>query len=300
MTEWAKWRRQPVRAPGRVRRVALVRGWWTTTRTATRVDRRGLQQGPRPMGDTTAGRRSAGYMPFGFHLLHVRWDAATLKGIVRRRWRRRCREGLAELGAGQPRPVRGSSLGPGMCSERASATMLLLTLRGAPTMYYGDELGMDWPRCPPGRVKFVEASRGSGPGSGADADPLGCEPSGRFHGTRVEEGVPVADPSPGRRVTAGDPGRCRGRRARRHRGVEAAALAEGSYRSGRWPGPDMSAAACGSRRVLVAARDRRRARRGSRCRARAGSRRRDHRRTGDAVGGRCDWRRSRAIVVSLD
>ena len=55
---------------------------------------------------------------------------------------------LAELGAGQPRPTAGRE--PSRARQARVAAMLLLTLRGTPTLYYGDEIGMQQVNDPPG------------------------------------------------------------------------------------------------------------------------------------------------------
>ena len=80
------------------------------------------------------------HMPFNFHLLHAKWDAPTVQGVVN--------AVVAALPPGawanwvlgnhdQPRIV--SRIG---AAQAPVAMTLLLTLPGAPTIYYGDELGM--------------------------------------------------------------------------------------------------------------------------------------------------------------
>ena len=59
---------------------------------------------------------------------------------------------LAELGARQPRPAAHRHAASGAAQARVAA-MLLLTLRGTPTMYYGDEIGMHDVPIPPERVQ---------------------------------------------------------------------------------------------------------------------------------------------------
>jgi alpha-glucosidase len=79
-------------------------------------------------------------MPANFHLLTTPWTADDVAELVERY------EGALPDGAwpnwvlgNHDRPRLATRLGPGQ--ERAAAT-LLLTLRGTPTLYYGDELGM--------------------------------------------------------------------------------------------------------------------------------------------------------------
>jgi alpha-glucosidase len=79
-------------------------------------------------------------LPFNFHLILAQWNSEVMAGVVR--------EYEAALPAGAwPNYVLGNHdqsrletrVGP---LQARAAAMLLLTLRGTPTMYYGDELGM--------------------------------------------------------------------------------------------------------------------------------------------------------------
>lgn len=79
-------------------------------------------------------------MPFNFHLLHTHWDAGPIRHLVSQY------ERLVPAGA-WPNWVLGNHDQPriatrlGRAQVRAAA-VLMLTLRGTPTMYYGDEIGM--------------------------------------------------------------------------------------------------------------------------------------------------------------
>lgn len=80
------------------------------------------------------------HMPFNFTLLYVPWDAAAVRDRIDEL------EGVLPEGA-WPSYVLGNHDEPRLATrfgpERARlAAMLLLTLRGTPTLYYGDELGM--------------------------------------------------------------------------------------------------------------------------------------------------------------
>ena len=78
----------------------------------------------------------AGELPPAEHAVGAARDRRARRALRGRAARRR----VAELGARQPRPAaRRDAARPGQ--ERAAA-YLLLTLRGTPTLYYGDELGM--------------------------------------------------------------------------------------------------------------------------------------------------------------
>jgi alpha-glucosidase len=87
------------------------------------------------------GRDLAGmHLPFNFSLLSTSWDAASIARLIA--------EYEAALPAGgwpnwvlgnHDRPRIGSRVGP---EQARIAAMLLLTLRGTPTLYYGDEIAM--------------------------------------------------------------------------------------------------------------------------------------------------------------
>ena len=89
------------------------------------------------------------HMPFNFSLVWSDWDAAAIRSRV---------EGLeaAIPPHGWPNYVLGNHdeqrlatrYGP---SEARAAAVLLLTLRGQPTIYYGDEVGLPETEIPPGR-----------------------------------------------------------------------------------------------------------------------------------------------------
>jgi alpha-glucosidase len=98
-------------------------------------------------------------LPSNMHLIATPWEPRALAGLVERY------ESLLPEGA-WPNWVLGnhdrsrvaSRLG---AAQARVAAMLLLTLRGAPTLYYGDELGMSDVEIPPERVAdpFAEAGR---------------------------------------------------------------------------------------------------------------------------------------------
>ena len=90
------------------------------------------------------------HLPFNFHLIFADWDAASIAALVER-YEAALPEGAWPnwvLGNhDQPRVA--SRVGPG---QARAAAMLLLTLRGTPTLYYGDEIGMEDVPVPPERV----------------------------------------------------------------------------------------------------------------------------------------------------
>ena len=90
-------------------------------------------------------------LPFNFSLLSARWDASVIADLIRRY------EALLPEGA-WPNWVLGIHDRPrivervGQAQARVAA-MLLLTLRGTPTLYYGDEIGMEQVAIAPDQVR---------------------------------------------------------------------------------------------------------------------------------------------------
>jgi alpha-glucosidase len=135
------------------------------------------------------------HMPFGFHLLHVGWDAATLRTVIGQV------EAALPDGA-WPNWVLGNHDQPRIANragpERSRvATMLLLTLRGAPTMYYGDELGMTDGVIPPDRLQDPWEARVAGLGRDPARTPMrwDASPNGGFTPEGVEPWLPLSNGS---------------------------------------------------------------------------------------------------------
>jgi len=107
-------------------------------------------------------------LPFNFELIATEWQAARIDRFVR--------DYEAALPAGaQPnwvlgnhdRPRIASRVGPQMARL---AAMLLLTLRGTPTLYYGDEIGMTDVPIPADEVQDPFEKNKSGMGLGRDPE----------------------------------------------------------------------------------------------------------------------------------
>jgi len=115
------------------------------------------------------GRDGAGLqLPFNFHLLSTPWRAADLADLIQRY------ESLLPPGAwpnwvlgNHDRTRLASRIG---LSQARVAAMLLLTLRGTPTLYYGDEVGMTDVPIPPERVQ--DPWEKNVPGFGLGRDPV--------------------------------------------------------------------------------------------------------------------------------
>jgi alpha-glucosidase len=106
-------------------------------------------------------------LPFNFQLLQSVWDAAVIANLI---------EGYESAlpQGGWPNWVLGNHDNPRVASRVGTdqariAAMLLLTLRGTPTMYYGDELGMLNVPIPANRVQ--DPFEKNVPGKGLGRDP---------------------------------------------------------------------------------------------------------------------------------
>lgn len=108
------------------------------------------------------------HLPFNFHLLSTPWDALSIATLVRQY------EAALPPG-GWPNWVLGNHDRSRLLSrvggigEARLAAMLLLTLRGTPTIYYGEEIGMDDVQIPPELVR--DPWERNVPGLGLGRDP---------------------------------------------------------------------------------------------------------------------------------
>jgi alpha-glucosidase len=108
------------------------------------------------------------HLPANFHLILTPWRAADLAALID------TYEGLLPAGA-WPNWVLGnhdrhriaSRVGP---AQARVAAMLLLTLRGTPTIYYGDEIGMHDVAIPPELVQDPQEKHEPGIGVGRDPE----------------------------------------------------------------------------------------------------------------------------------
>ena len=106
------------------------------------------------------------HLPFNFQLIHAPWNAEEIARMVQEY------EGLVPEGK-WPNWVLGnhdqhriaSRVGP---DQARIAAMLLLTLRGTPTLYYGDELGLMDVHIPPDKVHDPYEKKQPGLGLGRD------------------------------------------------------------------------------------------------------------------------------------
>jgi alpha-glucosidase len=106
-------------------------------------------------------------LPFNFQLLQAPWDARSIANLIDRY------ESALPVG-GWPNWVLGNHDNPRIASKVGAAQarvagLILLTLRGTPTMYYGDEIGMHNVPIPPDRVQ--DPLEKNVPGKGLGRDP---------------------------------------------------------------------------------------------------------------------------------
>lgn len=106
-------------------------------------------------------------LPFNFHLIQTEWSARCIANIVQ------TYEALLPTGAwpnyvlgNHDQPRLATRIGP---QQARVAAMLLLTLRGTPTLYYGDELGMEDVPIAPDQVQ--DPAEKNEPGKGRGRDP---------------------------------------------------------------------------------------------------------------------------------
>lgn len=136
---------------------------------------------------------SGAHLPFNFQLLRTRWDAANLARIIR--------EYEAALPPGAwPNWVLGNHDQPRLASrvgpEQARiGAMLLLTLRGTPTLYNGDELGLPDATIPSDAVRDPAEMRQPGLGLGRDPQRSPMVWTGDPHGgfSTAQPWLPLVD-----------------------------------------------------------------------------------------------------------
>jgi alpha-glucosidase len=110
---------------------------------------------------------SGAHLPFNFALIHTAWNAAAIANLINEY------ENLLPLG-GWPNWVLGNHDQPRIAARVGAAqarvaAMLLLMLRGTPTMYYGDELGLARVEIPPDLAQ--DPWERNEPGLGVSRDP---------------------------------------------------------------------------------------------------------------------------------
>ena len=144
------------------------------------------------------------HLPFNFQLIENAWDAASL--------RRTIADYEASLPPfGWPNWVIGSHDAPRIAArvgeaQARIAAMLLLTLRGTPTLYQGDEIGIGEVQIPPDRVRDPQDLRQPGLGIGRDRSrtPIPWDASAYAGFSTVDPWLPLNEDWHVRNVAAQD------------------------------------------------------------------------------------------------
>ncbi len=144
------------------------------------------------------------HLPFNFQLIETDWDAAKIGALITAY--------EASLPAhGWPNWVIGSHDAPRIAArigeaQARVAAMLLLTLRGTPTLFQGDELGIGQVDIPPDRVRDPQELRQPGRGLGRDRSrtPMPWDGSAHAGFSTSEPWLPLNPDWPARNVAAQD------------------------------------------------------------------------------------------------
>jgi alpha-glucosidase len=150
-----------------------------------------------PIPDLVAhyGRHDEFHLPFNFHLIHSQWNAAAVRNLIEEY------EGALPEDA-WPNWVLGNHdqhrfatrVGP---AQARMGMMLLLTLRGTPTVYFGDEIGMEDGHIPPDKIQDPAEINAPNLGLGRDPErtPMQWDgsPNAGFCPPEIEPWLPVAD-----------------------------------------------------------------------------------------------------------
>lgn len=148
------------------------------------------------------GERPGVHLPFNFQLVEAPWDAAMLRRMI-------ADYEAALPPRGWPNWVIASHDYPRIAAKLGEAqarvaAMLLLTLRGTPTLYQGDELGIGRVAIPPERVRDPKELREPGIGLGRDPSrtPMAWDRSPHAGFSSVEPWLPLHVDWPVRNVEA--------------------------------------------------------------------------------------------------
>jgi alpha-glucosidase len=135
---------------------------------------------------------SGAHLPFNFQLIQTAWNAHEIKMLVNEYEQALPAGGWPNWVLGNhDQPRIGARVGE---AQARVAAMLLLTLRGTPTMYYGDEIGLGRIDIPPDRVQDPWEKNEPGLGLGRDPErtPMQWDSSRHAGFTTSEPWLPLA------------------------------------------------------------------------------------------------------------
>jgi alpha-glucosidase len=141
-------------------------------------------------------------LPFNFHLILIDWKARAIASLIDRYEAALPPDGWPNWVLGNhDQPRLASRIGEG---QARVAAMLLLTLRGTPTMYYGDEIGMHNVEIAPEHVQdpFEKNVPGKGLGRDPERTPMQWDASAHAGFTSGEPWLPLAEDYPAVNVAA--------------------------------------------------------------------------------------------------
>ncbi len=133
------------------------------------------------------------HLPFNFQLILAPWDARHIAGLIDEYEAALPPKGWPNWVLGNHDQHRiASRVGP---AQARVAAMLLLTLRGTPTLYYGDEIGMHDVEIPLDRVQdpFEKNVPGIGMGRDPERTPMQWSPREKAGFTTGEPWLPLAE-----------------------------------------------------------------------------------------------------------
>ena len=132
------------------------------------------------------------HLPFNFHLIKSRWDPQVIAQLIEEYESHLSPEQWPNWVLGNhDRPRVASRVGP---EQARIAAMLLLTLRGTPTIYQGEEIGMADVPIPPERVQDPWEKNVPGLGLGRDPErtPMQWDTSAKAGFTTGEPWLPLS------------------------------------------------------------------------------------------------------------
>ncbi len=133
------------------------------------------------------------HLPFNFALLPASWRAETIVRLIGEYEKALPKGGWPNWVLGNHDwPRIAGRVGP---EQARTAAMLLLTLRGTPTIYYGDEIGMPQAEIPFERVRdrFERVAPGQGLGRDGSRTPMQWDDSKYAGFSEAEPWLPLAD-----------------------------------------------------------------------------------------------------------